>query len=304
MRRRFDPDEESFWRNPRPLAGIGRARVASVPISGIPHRPDGKHEQQVILATESVLHKLAMTIVPHNHTTCGLLVKAVMDKCRFQTDAWLYQGEFFSRLMALFFAAGSDLPAWLSITPQRMTVQHRQDRGFTVEQTPSSPKPAGTGSRLWDHRLGLCGLNISCEGLILTPRQDCPMRDTRIVYQTITREMTHEASGHLCRIFEDWCYLATGDKQDQADAAIAKVPALKTFFNEQSKIQLAPIITLARIDYTGEWLQILAFDVHPQEGKAIDFRTCVCPFEYILRSGVDTDAMLRRAVTPGCWDYL
>ena len=304
MTRRFDPNEGNLWHNPHALAGIGRARVASVPFVGIPADSDGKHEQQVILATEAVLHDLATKTVRHGSMTCGRLVKAIMDKCRFLTDAWLWQDEFFSRLMALFFAAGSDLPAWISITPRRLTIQDRQDPGFNVEQTPLHPRHAGTGSKIWEHRLALCGLNVACEGLILTTKPDCPIRDTRIVYQPILRDMKNKAVGLMFRTFEDWCYLATDDQHDRAAAVAAKVPALGQFFDERSKLQSAPIITLTRLDATARRVDILAFNLHPQEGKAIDFRAVVYPFEYYLRSNANCHAMLRRAVTPGCWEYL
>jgi hypothetical protein len=304
MRGRGNFPELPLWRNPQLLAGVTRPRVATAPFKGIPEDSNGKHQQQTILATEGVFHELAMERVPHGGTTCSRLVKAIMEKCLFLTDAWLWQDDFFSRLMTLFFAGCSERPAWIWITPQRLTIQDRQDHAFKVAQTALLPKEVGTGSKLWDHRLSLCGLNISCEGLLLLPKRDCPIRDTKIIHQQIVRDLKNTAGRIMFRTFEDWCYLSTGDKHDQADAVAARVPALGQFFDEASKIQFAPIISLVRLNYTGSQVDLLAFNLHPQEGKAVDFRAMIYPFEYCLRSNANSYEMLRRAVTPGCWDYL
>ena len=296
MVRRRIPDPVPLWRNHQPLTGINRPRIASMPIAGLPEEFNGRNEVDVILATEEVLHAGACR---------NAVLASIAKRCCFLSDAWSYQRPFFSNLMASYFSQASDLPAWISIYPRRVTFRSRQDQGRRVRQTSGLFYSQFPATKLRDNALCLGGYKISGEDLLLTPKTDRRLQETHVVIQTIDRAISDRTCNIAFRIQETWSYLATpGDADDVASALSGSVPALGRHFDKKIGVQNAAIVSLCRLSECGKFLDVLAFNLEPFEGKVLDFRSSLNPFAYTLMSDANNHALLTQVVTPGGWQHL
>ena len=304
MRPHREYDRYPLWRDPVPLIGIDQPRVASATMAGFSETPGGKHKGWCILATERVLH---------DQCYHGPLLDTVGAVLHADTAAWKYQRPFYSGLLYRFFSETGDDPAWVGITPQRITMHHRQERGIAVETIPFDACLTTKGNELGKHPLYLGGMTVPSDDLLMAPRQGAQTKDTRVSYQTIQRNLINWQGDTLFRVHEHWCFLASGDAEDQADMAAAQVPSMRQFFDAESRIQAAAIISLCKLSRCGEQMSSISFDLHPYEdkvtgtgvpGQLLDFRSMIYPFEFYLRSYSPIHALLRQSVTPGGWDYL
>lgn len=278
------------WIDPAELAGITVPRRAVTPIQNLPYSADGRHEVQVIFATEETLHRRSWRQV---------LIQVIGEFCGLG-PCWSYQRLFFDQIFGRFFAPHRDTPAWLTIQPQRLTARYRQERQHVLTQTVNQPTIKGEGAKLWEHRLRLGSVKIPCEGLVLSPHPERRIPRTRIAYQIVQRGLLDTRGKFVTEpIWEEWCYLFDPE-EDATYVREGKVPSLVGLHTDATGILTAPLISLGRLAVTGRHAEFLVFNLSP-EGRVLDFRSTIYPMEYLFISDLNNFNMLKSITTPGHW---
>lgn len=283
-----------LWQNIEVLGGIERPRHATVPIKGLPYQGNGKEDAHVILATEEVFSQESYRNAIHDE------IRRLCDYSH--ASEWVGQSPFFHAMMGSFFAGNSDMPAWITIFPKRVTVKFRQEEGRVISQVAEKPVAKADGQSSARYQLQLGSIDIQCSGLNLAARPGISIRETKIVHQKIRRGLPYEPGTAPRFTLEVWCYRFT-EGLDDAEAKAAKVPSMQNagLFDEGSGILDTPHISLGKLLASKQHAEFFSFDLHPEGGSTLDFRSMVYELPYLLISNLNNHALLRSIVTPGHW---
>lgn len=286
-----EPWDEQFARFAR-LRGVLLTQAESSRGLRVASSPVGGGEGLIIWGQGCKLNSVKY----HN-----LIILEIHKWCEFEGDRWEAQKQIFSELLSRFFEDCGPCPGWITVLSNRVIYRHRLDENIRLNQTQSLPTVRDSGRKLQTQRLSFGGLQLP-RGLVMATRQDRPIRDTQIVDQTVTRELSIKAIAKTYIVRESFVFLsALSDLRERAGIALGRVPAVEQFYDETKRILFSLIISLVKMSMTGLSVEILCFNLNPTDGKSLDFRFLQPRFNYYVYSGANSYDLLTQVVSRGCW---